>query len=431
MLDNALKSTVDRAWDGVWSSGVTNPIVVSDLLGSLLMVSGIDGAASWKALAVAARTSNSTAIAGHFAQVRGAHGIDAGSEIESEGFWRDSRVLVRAMDAMEPVARASGDVLGDIYEHILSKLSLAGHFGQFRTPRHIVELMVQLVDPQDGEKVLDPACGSGGFLVEASSYRHLRGRVGTFEGVEIDRTVARLAAANTVLHSMGDGVIGQGDGLRLSTTPADVILANPPFAGSVGSDVAATFASGATKTELLFVEAIGRALVDRGRAAVIVPTSVLVGANASAKWIRKSLVLENNLISVTELPSGVFRPYTDVKTAILFWRAEPPSGTTLMLRVVNDGLSLDQRRVPIGDNDLPDVLAAHRGEPVSIPTAHVTSAELAATGFNLSPSRYLASTPVAPDIDVSTVGVGESIELLRVSVERMNRSLREMEELAR
>lgn len=427
MLAHDIRTDVDRVWDTIWSTGVTNPIVVSDLIGTLLMV-GVSPD-RWARLRRSAVDNSAELIARELAEVRRSFGVDPGSEIEAAEFWLANHALVDAMDLIGPVIETYGDILGDIYEHILSKLSLAGHFGQFRTPRHIVEFMVEALGPKDGEVVADPSCGSGGFLVAASDYRKSQGRNGPEFGIEIDRTISRIALANVVFHGMQSGTILHGDGLTTKMPLApDVVLANPPFAGAVSADVSRRYASGSNKTELLFVEAISKSLADSGRAAVVVPSGVITGGNGSARYVRKQLLEMNTLEAVVELPSGVFRPYTDVKTAILIWRnLRARAGSTVtMIRLRADGFSLDARRAPTSENDLPEALGALRGEPSEL-AVEVDPAEIVANGYNLNPSRYLLIRDDVLDKDLPTVS--EALGLLKESVGEISLKLARIEEL--
>lgn len=297
------------------------------------------------------------------------------------------------------------DILGDMYEHILSKLSLAGQFGQFRTPHHIVEFMVKIANPSGDQVILDPACGTGGFLVAASAHCRARGHEGRYEGIEIDRTVARIASANLSFHGVVNGDIQIADGLGPGERRADVILANPPFAGSVSDDVVNRFSVRSRKTEILFLEKIVALLKPGGRAVVVVPYGVVAGAGGAGHAVRSMLLRGNSLEAVIELPSGVFRPYTDVKTAILVWRATAPTRATQMIRVEQDGLSLDQRRNPVAENDLPEALAALAGSDAAIAHRLVPEAEIEEAGLNLNPSRYLDNPRPDQDPNIDSTEV--------------------------
>lgn len=420
------RQAVDRVWDAIWSSGVTNPIVVTDLIGTLLMAANDD--AQWSICLDAAQSGDSVGLANALTRVRRDYGVDAGSEIESGEFWRSTISAQRAMELLDPLVdnHAGVDVLGDIYEHVLARLATAGQFGQFRTPRHIIGFMVDIVRPGAGECVVDPAAGTGGFLVAAGTYREERGQSGTIRGTEIDRTVARIATANLRFHGISDARIENADGLLPVRPDADVILANPPFAGSVSDAVASLYEVKTRKTELLFLEAMMNRLRPQGRAAVVVPTSVLTGGTAAARAIREALVKSHDLEAVIELPSGVFRPYTDVKTAILLWHRRMPDDRIRMIRIDRDGFSLDQRRLPAEGNDLPaaiDLLAGNASALVANVT--VSLGDLIGSGFNLNPSRYVASpsegaehesldsVDVMTEIDATLARIGGGIDAIK------------------
>lgn len=399
MLAEFERQIIDRTWDQIWSSGITNPVVVADLLGSILLLKAADGGSMWGPVEDFARNGDAAEVAAALTAARRLHGIDGGSELEDQDFWQDCTLLCKAMGSLDDLLGTQyesngADVLGDIYEHVLSKLSTAGHFGQFRTPRHIVQFMVNAIHPKAGERVLDPACGSGGFLVATSQYRHAHKLPGPVSGFELDRTIARIARANIVFHGMHDANIRVSDGLVVGSPDADIILANPPFAGAVSDSVASRFEAGTKKTELLFLESMAKRLALGGRAAVVVPTSVLTGSSRASRYICQLLAAENDLSHVVELPSGVFRPYTDVKTAILFWHRRKPSGPVRMIRIENDGFSLDQRRIPIEENDLEPALELILGESDMFPHVDVSIEELRENRFNLGPSRYLPDNQI-------------------------------------
>lgn len=386
------RNAVDRVWDAIWSTGVTNPIVVTDLIGTLLMAANHD--ARWSLCLHAAQSGDSSQLAVALAEVRREYGIDGGSEIESTEFWRSTVAAQRAMELLDPLvdSQAGVDVLGDIYEHVLARLSTAGQFGQFRTPRHIIDFMVEIIKPGEGECVVDPAAGTGGFLVAAGVHREREGVSGTIRGTEIDRTVARIATANLRFHGIRDAQIENADGLRRVAPDADVILANPPFAGTVSDEAASLYEVKTRKTELLFLEAMMNRLKPSGRAAVVIPTSVLTGGTGAARAIRETLVKSHDLEAVIELPSGVFRPYTDVKTAILIWHRRKPDDRIKMIRIDADGFTLDQRRQPTSENDLPAAASLLAGDSTaSVANITVSLGDLIGSGFNLNPSRYVAA----------------------------------------
>jgi type I restriction enzyme M protein len=268
---------------------------------------------------------------------------------------------------------------------------MAGQFGQFRTPRQIVDLMVAIGDPREGELILDPACGSGGFLVSASDFSKKKGVAIKVRGIEIDRTVARIAESNITFHNVLDGEVTNSDGLKDEGVKANLVLANPPFSGSVSNEIAKEFEIKTMKTEILFLEAISRQLAPDGRAVVVVPLSLLTGDGASRK-ARKVLLQGGHLRAVIELPIGVFRPYTDIRSAILFWDLSSSSDQVLMTKVLNDGFSLDQKRRPVPGTDLPEVLKLLNNEPSSLNYSIVKLEHLEENGINLNPSRYLTES---------------------------------------
>lgn len=294
------------------------------------------------------------------------------------------------------------DTLGDIYEYLLSEIAESGKNGQFRTPRHIIRAMIDMVDPRFGERICDPACGTGGFLV--NSYLHILKehtsddilrfeadgtpafiigdklsseqieelRSNHFYGFDFDRTMVRLAWMNLIQHGMKDPQMNYADTLgsrfneRLSSGEVggyDVILANPPFTGSIDkNDIGDTLQSlGSTKTELLFVELIIQLLNTGGRAAVIVPEGLLFGSTRAHVNLRQKLVEENQLNAVISLPGGVFQPYTGVKTSILVFSKGGKTDEVLFYEVQADGYSLDAKRNPRTEqNDLWDLVVKYR-----------------------------------------------------------------------
>ena len=256
-----------------------------------------------------------------------------------------------------------------------------------------MQFLVAALNPQPGEAVLDPACGTGGFLIAAAE--HVSGGGSTYLGDESDHTMSRLATANMVLHGLPPTAIRRRDALGHLEPEADVILANPPFAGSVDRDRASLFECGGGRSEILFLELMMRRLRTGGRAGVVVPLGLLSGRSAAARYIRSKLVDTTRLEAVIELPSGVFRPYTDIKTALLIWHQLKPNGNPiLMARAKADGLSLDDRRREVEDNDLPAILAALKGDKSGGARTDlvrlVPSTEIRNHEYDLTPIRYLA-----------------------------------------
>lgn len=272
------------------------------------------------------------------------------------------------------------DVRGDVYEYLLSKLNTAGRNGQFRTPRHIIKMIVELMQPKPDEIICDPACGTSGFLIAASEYlmedeerkrevlfdkenkEHYLNHM--FHGYDMDRTMLRIGAMNMMAHGIDNPCIEYKDSLSDQNEDKNkysLVLANPPFKGSLDYDIVSPDLlkiSKTKKTELLFVTLFLRMLKIGGRCACIVPDGVLFGSSKAHKSIRKEIVENNRLEAVISMPSGVFKPYAGVSTAILIFTKTEAGGTdhVWFYDMQNDGLSLDDKRSPIEENDIPDII---------------------------------------------------------------------------
>lgn len=292
-------------------------------------------------------------------------------------------VLSKVVDSLDEIYVLMGqsteiDIRGDVYEYLLSKISTAGRNGQFRTPRHIIHMMVELMKPSPKETICDPACGTGGFLVGASDYlretyrndilmnkenrEHYMNHM--FHGFDMDRTMLRIGAMNMMTHGVESPFIEYRDSLsdqNLDTDKYSLILANPPFKGSLDADsVSANLLKVAKtkKTELLFLALFIRMLKIGGRCACIVPDGVLFGSSNAHKQIRKAIIEDNRLEAVISMPSGVFKPYAGVSTGILIFTKTGHGGTDKVwfYDMKADGYSLDDKRSPIKENDIPDII---------------------------------------------------------------------------
>ena len=270
------------------------------------------------------------------------------------------------------------DIRGDVYEYLLSKIASAGRNGQFRTPRHIIRMMVELMDPKADDVICDPACGTSGFLVSAAEYLketkkdeifynkekkdHYMNNM--FHGFDMDRTMLRIGAMNMMTHGIDNPFIEYRDSLSEQNTDRDkysLILANPPFKGSLDYDSVTPDIlkmCKTKKTELLFLALFLKMLKVGGRCACIVPDGVLFGSSKAHKGIRKQIVEENRLEAVISMPSGVFKPYAGVSTAILIFTKTEHGGTdnVWFYDMQADGLSLDDKRSPVDENDIPDII---------------------------------------------------------------------------
>ena len=292
-------------------------------------------------------------------------------------------VLSRVIDSLDDIYALMGqstetDIRGDVYEYLLSKISTAGRNGQFRTPRHIISMMVELMNPQPNDIICDPACGTGGFLVGASDYlqKNYRNDIlmnkenrehymnHMFHGFDMDRTMLRIGAMNMMTHGVESPFIEYRDSLsdqNLDKDKYSMILANPPFKGSLDADsVSADLlkVTNTKKTELLFLALFIRMLKIGGRCACIVPDGVLFGSSNAHKQIRKTLIEDNRLEAVISMPSGVFKPYAGVSTGILIFTKTGHGGTDKVwfYDMKADGYSLDDKRTQVKENDIPDII---------------------------------------------------------------------------
>ena len=292
-------------------------------------------------------------------------------------------LLSKVVDSLDEIyeimnSTQSSDVRGDVYEYLLNKIASAGRNGQFRTPRHIIRMMVEMVDPKADDVICDPACGTSGFLVSAAEYlketkkeeiffdkdakQHYMNTM--FNGFDMDRTMLRIGAMNMMTHGIDNPFIEYRDSLSDQNADHDkysLILANPPFKGSLDADAVSgdlLKVCKTKKTELLFLALFLRMLKVGGRCACIVPDGVLFGSSKAHKDIRKQIVEENRLEAVISMPSGVFKPYAGVSTAILIFTKTGHGGTdnVWFYDMTADGYSLDDKRTPLSENDIPDII---------------------------------------------------------------------------
>ena len=325
-------------------------------------------------------------------------------------------LLSKVVDSLDEIYRLMNesqavDVRGDTYEYLLSKISQSGRNGQFRTPRHIIRMMVELMDPKADDVICDPACGTSGFLVSAGEYlkEHRKEEIffdrqkkdhymnHMFFGYDMDRTMLRIGAMNMMTHGIDNPFIEYRDSLSDQNPDKEkysLILANPPFKGSLDADTVSADllkVCKTKKTELLFLALFLRMLRIGGRCACIVPDGVLFGSS-----IRKELVEGNRLEAVISMPSGVFKPYAGVSTAILVFTKTGHGGTdnVWFYDMQADGFSLDDKRSPVQDNDIPDIIARFRnieGEKDRQRTEKsffVPKTEIAENGYDLSINKY-------------------------------------------
>lgn len=321
---------------------------------------------------------------------------------------------------------AGEDIQGDVYEYMLNRLQTSGQNGQFRTPRHIIRMMVELMAPSAKESICDPASGTGGFLVEACEYIRAHHQKALFKdgagdhfnsdmftGYDIDQTMLRISAMNMMAHGVQQPHISYRDSLSDDNQESDrysLVLANPPFAGSINKDLVShdlLKVVDTKKTELLFLALFLRILRIGGRAAVIVPDGVLFDSKKAFMTIRKALVENHRLEAVISMPSGVFRPYAGVSTAILIFTKTGHGGTdnVWFYDMKADGFSLDDKRQSIKESDIPDILVRYKSLEKEIQRKRtdqsffVPKSELIAHGYDLSFNKYketITATEILP-----------------------------------
>ncbi len=317
------------------------------------------------------------------------------------------------------------DTKGDVYEYLLSKISQSGLNGQFRTPRHIIKMMVEMLQPNPDDVICDPACGTSGFLVNVAEYlkENYKEQVlfdkakrnhfmnGMFSGYDMDRTMLRIGAMNMMTHGIDYPYIEYRDSLSDQNTDKDKyskILANPPFKGSLDYDIVSTDllrVCKTKKTELLFLALFLRMLRTGGRCACIVPEGVLFGSSVAHKAIRKEIIENNRLEAIVSMPSGVFKPYAGVSTAVMVFIKTGYGGTDKVwfYDMKADGFSLDDKRTPVAANDIPDIISRFHnleGERERARTERsffVDKQEIVENGYDLSVNKYKKTEYVAEE----------------------------------
>lgn len=455
MLDAELKAKINKLWNAFWAGGLSNPLSAIEQISYLLFMKRLDDLdthhnnaaqtrgqpyksifegrescrwSQWKHMNAEAMYKHMTDVV--FPFIKNLHN---GEDVLYSQYMKDATFMIPKPSLLqEAVALIDDinigerpDIQGDIYEHLLGELKTAGKNGQFRTPRHIIRMMVELVDPDIGQKICDPACGTGGFLVAA--YQHILKKytspdmvkvdadgtphnlIGnkivkkehwellwneTFYGFDFEITMIRIALMNMILHGIKQPNIKQIDTLskRFVQKPQyDVVFANPPFAGYVDkADINDNFKLDTTKTELLFLELFYNLLTVGGKAAVVVPNGVLFGSsNAHIKARR--LLLENcDLQAVISMPTGVFQPYSGVGTAVLVFIKGGKTEKVWFYDMKADGYSLDQRRDFIdGKGDIPDIIQKFKnGRLESGHSIFVPLETIKKNDYHLSISRY-------------------------------------------
>ena len=459
MITGELKNKIDSLWDIFAAGGLVNPLDVIEQITYLMFIHDLDDSDNLRAkeaamlglpytsiftgeVQVGDRTIDGQQLkwsvfhdfaAGKmyavmqewvFPFIKNLHGDknSAYSKYMDDAIFKlpTPLLLSKVVDALDEIYRLmseiqSSDIRGDVYEYISSRLQVNGRAGAFRTPRHIIRMIVEMIEPKPDDVICDPACGTAGFLVEAGKYLktnhseiffdrikkdHFMNHM--FSGFDMGRTMLRIGAMNMMTHGIDNPFIEYRDSLSDQNPDKEkysLILANPPFKGSLDADTVSADllkVCKTKKTELLFLALFLRMLRIGGRCACIVPDGVLFGSSTAHKAIRKELVDGNRLEAVISMPSGVFKPYAGVSTAVLIFTKTGHGGTdnVWFYDMTADGFSLDDKRSPVADNDIPDIIArfrnldAEKDRQRTEKSFFVPKAEIVENGYDLSINKY-------------------------------------------
>src|SRR2546427_3197643 len=451
MLDPEIKAKIDKLWNMFWAGGLANPLTAIEQMAYLIFMKRLEDLDNFHRLRAEARKEKHKSIFNGHQNCRWSNwkhmnademfkhvnetvfpfikNLRNGSDVLYSRYMRDATFMIpkpslvqEAVSIIDEIEIGEKpDIQGDIYEHLLGELKTAGKNGQFRTPRHIIRMMVELVDPDIGQKICDPACGTGGFLI--AGYQHILKKytspdmvkmdedgtphtlIGdkivkrehwnllwkeTFYGFDFEITMIRIALMNMILHGIMQPNIKQIDTLSKrfdQKSIYDIVFANPPFAGYVDkTDISDSFKLDTTKTELLFVELFHNLLNIGGKAAVIVPNGVLFGSSNAHIKARKLLLENCDLQAVVSMPGGVFQPYSGVGTAVLVFVEGGSTENVWFYEMKADGYSLDLKRDFIdGKGDIPDVVEKFKkGKLESNQSILVPFSEIKKNNYNLS-----------------------------------------------
>ena len=450
MITGEMKNKVDSILDTIWTDGITSPITVLEQITYLMFMKLLDDnqlkeEANASLLGVPLKNkvfqdgtcviSENPRVEKEYKNLRWNvfHNFEPGKMltniqtyvfpfIKTIGEGKDTvfliptaKVLAKVVDGIDAMDMNNKDIMGDVYEYLLGKIAAAGENGQFRTPRHIINMMVELMQPTLKDSILDPAMGSAGFLLSSAAYisEHQKKELmktkniryfksGLFSGFDTDQSMLRIGAMNMMLHGVEDPHITYQDSLSGENTERDqysLIMANPPFTGSVFQEEISKDLLGlckTRKTELLFVALFTKMLKVGGRCACIVPDGVLFGSSKAHRAIRHELVENQQLQAVISMPSGVFKPYAGVSTAILIFTKTNAGGTenVWFYDMKADGYSLDDKRSEIKENDIPDIIARFHNRETEADRERteqsffVPKQEIVDNGYDLSINKY-------------------------------------------
>ena len=497
MVTGELKNKVDGLWEIFWTGGLTNPLDVIEQMTYLMFIRDLDDSDNvhmkesimlglpYKSIFEENVTIGDRKVPGNqlkwsvfhdfpaqkmyanmqenvFPFIKNLHGDKESAYAKYMGdaiFKVPTPVMLdKIVTAMDEIYEKmeqlrSEDVRGDIYEYLLSKLATAGVNGQFRTPRHIIKMMVEMMDPKADDLICDPAGGTSGFLVESSEYLRKKKKAEVlfnaknkehymnhmFHGYDMDRTMLRIGAMNMMTHGVSNPNIEYRDSLSDQNEDKEkysLILANPPFKGSLDYDIVSADllkVCKTKKTELLFLTLFVRMLKTGGRCACIVPDGVLFGSSKAHKDIRKAIVEEQRLEAVISMPSGVFKPYAGVSTAILIFTKTGHGGTDKVwfYDMKADGRSLDDKRSEVKENDIPDIIArfknleAENDRKRTDQSFFVEKQEIVDNAYDLSINKYKE----IEYIPVEYPSTSEIMANLRALEKEVQESMAELEKM--
>lgn len=487
MITGVIKNKIDNIWTIIWAGGITNPITVIEQLTYLMFIHDLDvkeleterleNLTHTKMERIFPQTPAGQALRWHNFKDKNAAEIFAtlkdrvfpfiknelGKDEQSafSRYMSDALFLFPTPQIVERVVTGlddlyqhdlSGlDVQGDLYEYMLDKLATSGKNGQFRTPAQIRNMMVRLIEPTPDSKICDPACGTAGFLISSAEFirskyenvmtseqwDHFAGDM--FSGFDMDKTMLRISAMNLMLHSITTPTIEYRDSVSKTNDIAeeyDIILANPPFSGTIDKEGVSDDLKrvcNTTKTELLFIALFLRMLKKGGRCACIVPDGVLFGTTKAHQSLRKELIENHKLQAVISMPSGVFKPYSGVSTAVLVFTKTGAGGTDKVwfYDMKADGFSLDDKRNPVVENDIPDILARFHnlaGETSRARTEQsffVPKSEIEQNNYDLSINRYKEVVHEKIEYDKPDV-ILTRIDTLIADIAKQAKQVREM-----
>ncbi len=446
MITGELRSKIDKIWETFWTGGITNPLEVIEQFTYLLFIKGLDDKEIIKendALLLGidfdrtfpedkqnlrwskfknfeAETMYDVVSNEVFTFIKNLHTNkdSAYAKYMGDAIFKipTPLMLSKIIDGIDNIDMDENkDTKGDLYEYLLSKVATAGTNGQFRTPRHIIDMIVKLMKPTPQDVIVDPAAGSAGFLVSSQAYlrknhadlflvqglkEHFNNNM--FYGFDMDRTMLRIGAMNMMLHGVDNPNIEYKDSLSEANTDKDkfsLVLANPPFKGSLDYEQVSADLLKVTKTkktELLFLALFLRILKTGGRCASIVPDGVLFGSTGGHKSIRKEIVENHKLEAIISMPSGVFKPYAGVSTAIMIFTKTGTGGTDKVwfYDMKADGYSLDDKRNPIEDNDINDIVERFSNLDKEVDRKRTEQSffvpveEIRENGYDLSINKY-------------------------------------------